>query len=143
MDEIREGRPAPGWFIIAAIGALLFELLGCAVYLMQMLADPAGLPVDERAMWEATPMWMNAAWAVAVLVGLVGAVMLLMRRRLAEPLLLVSLVAVLVQFSGLLIVPALRNLVASDDLFLPFVIVVVCYGIWMLARRARKADWLK
>lgn len=143
MDELSEARAAPGWFPIAAIGALLWEILGCGIYVMAMTTDPSSLPVDQRAMADATPLWMNAAWAVAVWIGLAGAVLLLMRRRLAEPLLLLSLIAVLVQFSGLLIVPELRNLVASDDLFLPFVIVVVCYGIWMLARRARKSGWLR
>lgn len=143
MDEPNVSSPVPGWFTIAAIGALLWETVGCAMYLLQVTADPASLPVDQRAMWDAAPAWMVAAYAVAVWVGLAGAVMLLMRRKLAEPLLLVSLLGVIVQFSALLIVPALRNLVASDDLLLPFVVIIVCYGIWMLARRARKAGWLR
>ena len=58
-------------------------------------------------MWEATPPWMVAAYAIAVWVGLAGAALLLMRRKLAVPLLLVSLVAVVVQFGGLLLVPAI------------------------------------
>ena len=28
MNEIRQAVPAPGWFTLAAIGALLWELLG-------------------------------------------------------------------------------------------------------------------
>jgi len=143
MDQINPQRPAPRWFTLAAIGALLFELAGCAMYLMQVSVDPAALPVDQRALWDAAPSWMVAAYAVAVWVGLVGAILLVMRRRLAEKSLFVSLVAVLVQFSALLLVPQLRNLTTSDALFLPFVIIVVSYVIWHFAWTARRAGWLR
>jgi hypothetical protein len=143
MNENRAAGGAPAWFTIAAIGALLWEILGCGIFLMTVLADRASMPIDQRAAIQATPGWMNAAWSFAVLVGLAGAVLLLMRKRKAEPLLLLSFLAVLVQFSGLFIVPQLRNLVESDDLFIPFVVALVCYGVWHLARRARREGWLQ
>lgn len=133
----------PGWFRIAAVLALLWEGFGCAMYLMQVTTDPASLPIDQRAMWNATPPWMVGAYAIAVWVGLVGAVLLLMRRKLAEPLLLISLLAVVVQFGGVLAVPALREVTPDSAYTLPIVIFVVCYGIYMLARRARKQGWLQ
>ncbi len=142
MSDIKSSQVVPGWFSTAALGVLIWELIGCTLFGWHMLTDPISLPRDQQAIWEATPIWMNAAWAVAILAGLLGAVMLLIRRRPAERLLLLSFVAVVVQFSGLLVVSELRNLVASDDLFLPFLVIVVCYGIWMLARRARKEGWL-
>lgn len=132
----------PRWFTIAALAVLAWELLGCAMYLMQVRVDPAALPADQRAVWDATPAWMIGAYAVAVWVGLAGAILLVMRRRLAEPLLLVSLIAVAVQSSGLLLVPELRGLISSDMLLLPFVILVVCGVIWTFARKARRRGWL-
>ena len=133
----------PAWFRPAAIAVIAWEVLGCAMYLMQVRVDPAALPADQRAVWDSTPAWMTGAYAVAVWVGLAGAVLLLLRRKLAEPLLLVSLIAVAVQFSGLLVVPALRGLMSSDMLLLPFVIVLVCFVIWSFARRARRRQWLR
>jgi hypothetical protein len=143
MNDNRAVGTAPGWFTIAAVGALLWEVLGCGLFLTTVLTDPSAMPLDQRAAIEATPTWMNAAWSFAVLVGLVGAVLLNIRNRKAEPLLLLSFLAVLVQFSGLFVVPQLRNLVESDDLFIPFVVAVVCYGIWHLARHARREGWLR
>ena len=143
MDQVNPERPAPRWFTLAALGAVAWEIIGCAMYLMQVSIDPASLPRDQRALWDAAPGWMIAAYAVAVWVGLVGAILLVMRRRLAEKLLLASLVAVLVQFSALLLVPELRNLTTSDALFLPFVIIVVCYVIWHFAFTSRRAGWLR
>ncbi len=143
MDEAREGKAEPRWFMAAAIAALLWELLGCAMYILQVTADRATLPIDQRAMWEATPTWMIGAYAVAVWLGLAGAVLLAMRRRFAEPVLLGSLVAVVVQFSGLLLVPALRDRTPADAWLLPIVIVAVSYAIWHFARRARASGWLR
>ncbi len=144
MESINsEQQPVPRWFTAAAIAALLWEMIGCVMYLMQVSVDPATLPVDQRALWDAAPMWMMAAYAVAVWVGLVGAIFLLRRHRLAEPLLLVSLIAVIVQFSALLLVPELRNLTTSDALFLPVIILAACTLIYQFARTARKAGWLR
>ena len=142
MNEGRSAVRAPAWFSIAALGAMLWEILGCGLFVMQLVTDAAILPRDQQAILVATPEWMNIAWGFAVVSGLAGAALMLMRNRRAEPLLLLSFLAVLVQFSGLLIVPELRNLTNSNDLLMPFVVAVVCYGIWHLARLARKSGWL-
>ena len=142
MNENRRIIHAPAWFTVAAIGALLWELAGCVLYLMRVTTEAASLPPDQRAIFEATPEWALGAFAVAVWVGLAGAILLLMRKRLAEPLLLTSLIALLVQNSALVLDPALRNLVASDDLLAPFVVIVVTYGVWHMARQARRSGWL-
>jgi hypothetical protein len=143
MTDNRESMPVPAWFTLAGIGAVLFEAFGVYSYLVQVTTDPNSLPIDQRDLVLAMPSWMTAAYAVAVWVGLAGALLLLMRRRLAAPLLLVSLLAGIVQFGALLVVPALKNLVGSDDLLVPFVILVLCYVIWHLAWQARKSGWLR
>ena len=76
-------RPVARWYLAGAIASVLFMLVGCAGYLMTVLVDPATMPVDQRAMLDAQPLWMIAAYAIAVWVGLAGAVMLALRRKLA------------------------------------------------------------
>ena len=139
---INRAMAVPAWFKIAALAAIFFEAFGAYQYLMQVTTDPQTLPVDQRDLFLAMPGWMTAAFAIAVWVGLAGAILLAMRRRVAVHLLLVSLLAAVVQFGALVVVPTLRNLVASDDLFMPFIIILVCYGIWHLAVKARKEGWL-
>ena len=141
--ETQTPSAVPAWFWIAAGLALLWELVLCYMYYAQMTVDRMSLPIDQRAMWDATPAWINAAYAVAVWVGLAGAVLLLMRRKLAEKLLLVSLIAVAVQFGGVLLVPAIREVTPSAAYNLPIAIFVICYGIWMLSRLANRRGWLR
>lgn len=138
----RETNMAPAWFTLAAAAAVLFEAFGAYSYFVHVSTDPNSLPIDQRDLVLAMPGWTTAAFAVAVWVGLAGALLLLMRRRLAPLLLLVSLVAALVQFCALLVVPEVRNLVGPDELLVPFLILLACYGIWHLARHAQRQGWL-
>ena len=108
MNDEFAPRPVAGWYMPAAVASLLFMALGCIMYLMHVLADPAAMPLDQRAAYEAEPLWVTAAFAVSVWLGVAGAILLVLRKRLAEFLLMVSLAAVLVWLAGLLVVTGLR-----------------------------------
>jgi len=140
-----KGGKVPIWYWVAAVCALLFEALGCFFYLAEVRLTPeqiATLPLDQAAMLSARPAWYYAAFGVAVWVGLAGTVGLLLRKAWAVPALLISLIAVIVQFSAIFIVPEMRS-VSSDALLGPIVVMLVCYGIFMLARLAKRRGWLK
>ena len=143
MNEDYSRRPLARWYWLGAIASVLFMAFGCASYVWHVTLDPAALPVDQRAMMEALPSWMTAAFAVAVWAGLAGAVMLLMRRKIAQPLLLISLIAVLVQFSGYFIDPELRQAMSTDAYVLPIIIVLLTWTIFWFARHSRQRGWLK
>ena len=145
MDDARRNEQVPGWYWLVAGLALLFEGIGCYAYLLEVMrtpADIASLPLDQRRLIGATPWWVTAAYAVAVWSGLAGAVLLLLRRRLAVGALLVSLIAVVVQFGGIFLVPELRSTIPSDQLLGPIIIFVIAYALWQFSRIARKRGWL-
>jgi hypothetical protein len=142
-EESRSSRPVAGWFKGAAIASVLFMVLGCVSYVFNVTTDPATLSGRQRAIAEAVPAWMVAAFAVAVWIGLPGAVLLLMRRKIAEPLLLVSMIAVIVQFSAYFLDPRLREAMPSGGLLFPSVIVLLTCVIYGFARHARQRGWLR
>jgi len=140
-----QGDTVPIWYWVAAFCALLFEGLGCFFYLAEVRLTPeqiAMLPLDQAAMLNARPGWYYAAFGVAVWVGLAGSVGLLLRKAWAVPALLISLIAVIVQFSAILVVPEMRT-VTSDALLGPILVALICYGIYMLARLAKRRGWLR
>jgi hypothetical protein len=140
----RYGRqPLARWYTVAAIASLLFMLLGCAAYLLGVTTDPASLPLDERAAHDAQPVWLISVNAVAVWAGALGALLLLLRRRLAETLLLVSLIAVTVWLAGLLLIPRLRDLLGTDDLAVAVIVSVITWTIYWFARHSRQRGWLR
>lgn len=142
-DDPYRSRPVAGWFIIAAMASLLFMGLGCISYLMHVFADPATMPLDQRAAYEAEPAWVIAAYAVAVWIGLLGAVLLVLRRRIAEWLLLLSLVAVLVWLAGLILVTPLRENMSANDLLVAIVVTALTWTVYWFARHSRQRGWLR
>ena len=143
MDERFNPRPVAGWLIIAAVGSLLFLGLGCIIYLMHVFTDPATLPLDQRAAYEAEPAWVTGANAVAVWVGLIGAILVVMRRKAGEWLLLISLVAVLVWLAGLILVTPLRENMSANDLLVAIVVTVLTWTVYWFARHSRQRGWLR
>lgn len=135
--------PVAGWYMPAAIASLLFMLLGCVTYVMHVTADPASLPLDQRAAFEAEPLWVTAAYAIAVWVGLTGAAMLVLRRKLAQPLLLVSLIAVIAWLAGLVLVPALRETISANDLAVALIVTAITWTIFWFARHSSLRGWLR
>ena len=143
MDDTYASRPLASWFWIGAIASLLFMAVGCAGYLMDMTMDPADIPVDQRALYEARPVWQIAAYAVAVWVGLVGTVLLLMRRKLAEPALLVSLIGAVLTFLPYALVEGERENVTINDVAFAIAIVAITWTIYWFARHSRQRGWLR
>ena len=143
MDDHYSPRPVAGWFKLAAIASVLWLAIGCALYLYEVSLDPAKLPLDERAMYDALPTWMWAAFAIAVWVGLAGTVLLFLRRKLAEPLMLVSLIASLAQNSAYFINSKLRGTLGSEEFLLPIILVAVEWTIFWFARHSRQRGWLR
>ena len=142
MDDQSVAQPVAGWFKFAAGASILFMLIGCAGYVMDVTTDPATLELDQRALVEARPTWQIAAYALAVWVGLAGTIFLFLRRKLAEPLLLVSLVACVFTFLPYFVVPAVRDLVSTNDIAFGLVIIAITWTIFWFARNSKLRGWL-
>ena len=141
-SEIR----VPVWFWIVSGVALLWEAMGCYSYLMEVSMNSAriaALPEAERTLMQSTPAWLYAVFAVAVWVGLLGAVSLLMRRAWARSLFIVSLVAVLIQFGWWFLVQKAASVLGRSAYGLPALIVVVAVLLVWFSGVATKRGWLR
>jgi hypothetical protein len=110
---------------------------------MHIFADPNAMPLDQRAAYLAEPPWVKIAYGVAVFAGLGGTVLLVMRRRLGEWALLVSLVAVLIWLAGLILVTPLRENMSANDLLVAMVVSALTWTIYWFARHSRQRGWLR
>jgi hypothetical protein len=143
MDERFTPRPLARWYMPAAIVSLLFMVLGCAALAMHVTADPATLPLDQRALFEAEPRWVLAASAAGFIAGLIGGLLLGLRRKAAVPLLLVSLLGVLVWCAGMFVTPEFRDLLSTDEIAGLVVVVALTWTIFWFARHSRQRGWLR
>jgi hypothetical protein len=142
-DNLYSARPLARWYWIAAVASLLFMLLGVWGEVMTEVTDPAALPIDQRVMVEARPVWMIVAYGVAVWSGLLGAVMLVFRRKLAQPLMLVSLIACALTFLPYAVVPGIRDNITTNDIAVAIVVIAITWTIFWFARHSAQRGWLR
>ncbi len=133
----------PAWLRALALLAAIWNAFGVAMYLSSvgMFGDPmAGLSQAERAAASSIPDWITGAFAIGTFAGLIGSVGLLLGRAWAQPLLLVSLLALLVLegwivfFSGAL---------EQFGLAVPVAVSAGAILIAWLATHARRRGWLR
>ena len=136
----------PGWFRIAAIVFLLWNLFGCYMFWSQYSMTPeqiAALPAGQQQLWNAMPAWMWVVYGIAVFSGALGALMLLLNKRAAWPLFALSLLAIIVQFAqAFLPGGAVEVLGAGAALPMPaFITLVGVLQAW-LSRKAIARGWI-
>lgn len=96
---------APIWFIATSIGGIAWNLFGAVQFAGSVVATEAsllasGLTAEQAAVMTGYPGWMTLAFAIGVLGGLTGSVLLLLRRALAMPVLAASLGAYVALWIG-------------------------------------------
>jgi hypothetical protein len=138
-----ETRKVPGWYWAAAIASVLFMAIGCAGFIMDVMTDPNTLDRAQRTLFFARPVWMKLAYMLAVWSGLLGALILLIRFRLAEIVLLISLVATIFTFLPYAVVPAVRAAVSRNDVIAAVVVIALVALIYVFARSSRRKGWLR
>ena len=99
-----------------------------------------GLTEAERAFAANMPAWITAAFATGTLTGLAGSLGLVLGRRWAWPLLLISLVALLLLEGWILFI---SGAVAIFGVTVPITVVVCALLLVWLARRADQRGWLR
>lgn len=93
-NQTGRGRAAP-WYLWAVVGlAFLWNGLGTVLWGGTSFMSDAfleGLPAAHREYVQGLPIWSTLTWGLGVLGGVVGAILLLMRNRMAVPAFALSL----------------------------------------------------
>jgi hypothetical protein len=127
---------------IVGIVALLWSLFGAMDYIMTETKNEAYMSQfspEQLEFFYNFPAWLVAFWAVAVWGGVLGAVLLLMRKKLAVSALLVSFLCMVVTTVHNYGFAGAADIVGGMGLFFSVVIFVVALALVIYARSmARK-----
>ena len=139
--------PCPLWFKIVAVVAVLWNIMGLTAFIFDIQMTPEELAEMELhpAMEEAylnSPTWNWIAYGVATICGFLGSVMLLLRKKIALPILGLSLLGVLVQFCGSYLMTDLMSALGATGMIMPVMIVIIAIYLYFLSHKAKKAGWL-
>ena len=135
----------PGWFKVVAVLALLWNLLGCFAFASDLKLSPddvAKLSAAQQTLYAARAGWAVAATAIAVLGGALGCIGLLMRRKWALPVLVLSLIGIVVQDFGLFVLVDGATLAGPVAVVMQAIVLAIGVALVWLARKGIARGWL-
>ena len=135
----------PGWsFWVIGVLALLWNAIGAFDYVMTQTGNAEYLSQfndAQIAFFYGFPAWVQGAWAVAVWFSVLGALLLLLRRRLAVPVFAISLVAMVVTaiHNFWIASPSMTDLMGGfAAAFSAVIFVVAVFLLWYSRRLGRR-----
>ncbi|NCP01598.1 MAG: hypothetical protein GW822_01295 [Sphingomonadales bacterium] len=137
---------APIWFWLVGVVALLWNGLGVLAYLQQVTmsaAEFAALPELQQDLLSTQPLWVTAAFAIAVFAGFVASICWLLQKRVTVRLFLLSLLAVIVQFSSYFIIDGYMEFISGQGWIMPVLILLLAAGLAGISWRAEQDGLLR
>jgi len=138
-------KPKVTFWIIAII-AFIWNSMGVMAYLGQAFMTEevkAALPAVEREMHENRPAWATAAFAIAVFGGFLGSLALLLRKKVAKLLFLVSLIGIFIQMIYNFVISNSLEVYGPGGLVMPAMIIVIGIFLYLYSKKAITNHWLK
>jgi len=135
----------PTWFYVVAAIAVLWNAMGVWAYISTMTMTVEALvamPEAQQQIHNDTPAWANGAFAIAVFGGLLGSILLLLKKALAYPVLLISLLAVLVQMFNAFFIMNSFAVFGPGGVIMPIMVIVIGALLVWLAKYAKSKNWI-
>lgn len=138
-------KPNTGFWIIGVI-ALLWNAMGVFNFLgSTLLKDKMAknYTAEEIALMDALPAWNDYVFGVAVIAGLLACLLFLMRKKMAVPLFLISLIAVLIQMGYWLFATDVMDVMGAVAVVMPMLVIVVSIFLYFYSKGAAAKGWLR
>jgi hypothetical protein len=138
-------KPATWFWVVSAL-ALLWNLMGVMAYLSQVMMTPEAIqamPENERALRASTPAWATSAFAIAVWGSTLGCLVLLLRKKLATPILIVSYAGVLVQMGHAFFMSKSFEVYGPGGMVMPVMVLVIGALLIWFSMKAAERGWVK
>ncbi len=126
-------KPTTSFWIIGII-ALIWNLMGVFAYLQEAymtVEDLAALPPDQQALFENVPAWVTGAFAFAVFGGALGCILLLLRKKLANFVFIISFIGIIAQMTYNLLLSKALEVYGPGRMIMPIMVIVIgAFLIW-------------
>jgi hypothetical protein len=135
----------PIWFYVVAALAVLWDAMGVWAYINTMTLSAEGLAAmseAEQQIHNATPAWANGAFAIAVFGGLIGSILLLLKKAWAYPVLIISLIAILVQMYNAYFIMDSFTVFGPGGTVMPIMVIVIAVLLLWLAKSSKAKGWI-
>ncbi|MBT8404491.1 MAG: hypothetical protein KJP18_11575 [Gemmatimonadetes bacterium] len=136
-DTAAAPNRAPWHLWAVGVVGLLWSAVGAFDYLMTQTENESYMgqfTPEQLEFFYGFPTWTVFFWAIAVWGGVAGAVLLLLRKRLAAPVLLASFLSMVVTaFHNFVLANGVEIMGTTGAIF-SVLIFVIALGLWLYAR---------
>jgi len=133
-------KPTTVFWIISII-ALFWNIMGVVAYLGQAyMTDEAKALLSEgdQAYYANIPAWVTAAFAIAVFTGFLGSLALVLKKKWAKPMFLISFLTVVAQVVYNLFIQDFVALSGSRVILPLITVVIAAFLVWFAKNNIAK-----
>ena len=134
------------WFWVISIIALLWYLMDMSAFFMRVLMTDdviKAMPDNQQHLYRNIPLWVNIVFAGEVFGGALGCVALLLRKKGALPLFVVSILGVLSQTFYVYFLSDAISTMGTPAVVMPLLAILIGIGMIVLAKSAISKRWLR
>ena len=138
-------KPSTIFWIIGVL-ALIWNGMGAYMYIQQAYKTDAfkAMYPDEKVleMVMNTPSWVMGAFAIAVFGGVLGAILLLLKKKLAKTLFLISFIAIIVQMFYNVFISGAMEVYGPGAVIMPILTLVIGAFLIIFSKKSTEKGWL-
>ncbi len=132
----------PWWFWCISILGVLWSLMGAFDYVMLKTENAdylAKFTPEALSYFQNLPFWVVTAWAIAIWAGLLAWLCLLLRKRWAVPLFVLSLIALVINFIYWIPSGGWSLQGVAGQIFTLIVLLIAVFGVWFSRKMRARA----
>lgn len=136
---------SPTWFRIVVILGVIWNVMGLLSFFFEATMSTeleATLPKEQQGLRTHYSTWTYVVYAAAVFCGTIGSLGLMIKRKWAMHLLLVSMLAVYVQMGHSIFVVKAYEIVGMSQMFMPVLVIIIATLLYMLSKKAANKGWI-
>lgn len=144
MSDVFKNKPTTGFWIVSVL-ALLWNIMGVMAYLQQAYNTEEfrnNLNEGQLAIIDATPAWATAAFAIAVFSAIIGSVLLLLRKKFAKLLFIISFLAIVVHDIYIYTFTDIMKYFGGFDWFLALSVPIIAIFLILFSKKAISRHWI-
>jgi len=144
--ESSDKTSPPVWFWVISVIALLWYLMDMSAFFMRVLMTEdviKAMPDNQQHLYRNIPLWVNTVFAGEVFGGALGCVGLLLRKKWALPLFVVSILGVLSQTFYVYFLSDAISTMGTPAVVMPLLAILIGIGMIVLAKSAISKRWLR
>lgn len=138
-------KPSTAFWIVSVL-ALVWNLMGVMAFIGQMMITPEALAMlspAEQELYSNVPLWATIAFGVAVWGSVLGCILLLLRKRLAMPVLSIAFAGILVQMVHSLAISKSIEVYGPGGMIMPVLVILIGGFLVWYSRKATALGWLR